>query len=207
MLHQISKHGSGVLQPAPDAEAPTTEPTSSRDSHPTSSRDSHPTAEAKASAKLCVVVLLSVDVSWYGVGRCYPDRAAKCIHQWSGYTQRSWQNVGWVLVCAHIARRASSLQPGTLLGSGARSLAMVLPSCSSAQSCEVCPNSPQHHALRPKRDWQCSQWARDRPDPLQHEAHAELYGPGDASRAEITFRRSNSESHLQMRIVWRMHTC
>ena len=48
--------------------------------------------------------------------------------------------------------------------------------------------------------------ARDRPDPFQYQADAEFHGPGGAGRAEHTFGRSTPESHLQVRIVWRIHT-
>ena len=111
-----------------------------------------------------------------------------------------------MLVRAYTGGRASALQPRPLLGSDETSLAMVLPSCSSAQSCEVCPNAAQHHALRPRRYWHSSQWSGDLPDSLQQQADAELQSPGDGSRAEITFGRSKSESHVQLRIVWCIHT-
>ena len=40
--------------------------------------------------------------------------------------------------------------------------------------------------------------ARDRPDPFQYQADAELHGPGGPSRAVNPFGRSTLESHLQV---------
>ena len=40
--------------------------------------------------------------------------------------------------------------------------------------------------------------ARDRPDPFQYRADAELHDPGGPSRAVNPFGRSTLESHLQV---------
>ena len=95
------------------------------------------------------------------MGRCFPDRVQQGIHHWSWYTCRSWQIEGWVLVCAHLARRVDPLQPQAVHGAWLL-LATELPRCSSAKGCEPCPSSPQQYALRSRRrDWLCSQRAGD----------------------------------------------